>query len=302
MGALHTSQGCQRKTENGHMLHHTSERRVPEALHCSAKDSTPGHSDNVNIGEYSGWLFKTNPHTNVYSSEIKGRDRLWGIFKLKSAHATIYGSFWEYFAVSTIWLELLQRNKESSAVERKNSCESIFLMSSYIKGMDFACILCIRVCIDINLSLGVSLLDDTWSIIHWSRGVLFISLPAHGESLKILFASSDRHSIEANYSSCISYETCSPLVWGYLWRRWWPIKNHELRVAGNQLDKCFIFLCLSNRFSEFIWKLLTERVQHLKVCHWTDFHPKSWSKIGTWTWVLCNIHPAPKLCTSVVAI
>lgn len=56
--------------------------------------------------------------------------------------------------------------KESSVVERKNPCGSIFLMSSYIKGMDFACTLCIRVCIDINLSLGVSLLDDTWSIIH----------------------------------------------------------------------------------------------------------------------------------------
>lgn len=147
--------------------------------------------------------------------------------------------------------------KESSVVERKNPCGSIFLMSSYIKGMDFACTLCIRVCIDINLSLGVSLLDDTWSIIHWSLGVLFISLPVRGESLKILFGSSDRHSIEANYSSCISYETCSPLVWGYLRRRWWPIKNHELRVAGNQLDKCCMFLCLSNHFSAFVWKSLT---------------------------------------------
>lgn len=76
MGALHTSQGCQRKTENGHMLHHTSERRVPEALRCSAKDSTPGHGDNGNIGGYSGRRFKTNLHTNVYSSEVKGRAQL----------------------------------------------------------------------------------------------------------------------------------------------------------------------------------------------------------------------------------
>lgn len=180
-------------------------------------------------------------HTNVYLSEIKGRDRLLGISKLKSAHATIYGSFWEYFAVSAIWSGLFQTNKESSVVERKNSCESIFLMSSYIKGMDFACILCIRVCIDINLSLGVSLLDDTWSIIHWSLGVLFISLPARGESLTILFASSDRHSIEANYSSWISYETCSLLVWGYLWRRWWPIRtmSSELPAISSTSVLCF---------------------------------------------------------------
>lgn len=164
--------------------------------------------------------------------------------------------------------------KESFVVERKNSCESIFLMSSYIKGMDFACTLCIRVCPDINLSLGVSLLNDAWSIIHWSRGVLFISLPACGESLKILFASSDRHSIEANYSSCISYETCRPLVWGYLWQRWWPIKNHELRVAGNQLDKCFMFLCLSNHFSEFVWKLLTGMCTALESVPLNRFSPK----------------------------
>lgn len=61
------------------------------------------------------------------------------------------------------------------------------LISDHIKLMDFVCIRRITARIDITFSLGVSLLDDTWSIIHRSQCVLFISLTVWRGSLKETF-------------------------------------------------------------------------------------------------------------------